>query len=131
MNMYLILCSFRGNAGEGSWDVVTNLLTARAYAPSVVLPNGTLWILGGLGKKEMLKSTELVWMEESGKFKVGPGPDMTQEVFGHCAFMLLTENKVVVSGGFDGTNRYMKYTEEFNLGENIWSTKAWSDMATG
>ena len=111
--------------------MVTNLATARAYAPSVVLPNGTLWILGGLGKKEMLKSTELVSMQDNGKFMVEPGPDMTQEVFGHCVFMHPNGNKVVVAGGFDGTNRYMKHTEEFHLSENIWSTKAWSDMATG
>ena len=105
--------------------------TARAYASSILLPNGTLWILGGLGKTKMLKSTELVWMEESGSFMTKPGPDMTQEVFGHCAFLHPSGSKVVNTGGFDGTNRYMKYTEEFHLTENSWETRPWSDMKTG
>ena len=124
-------CSPRGNEGRGSWDVIVNLGTARAYAPSVLLPNGTLWILGGLGKKEMLQSTELLWMEPDGSFKIKPGPDMTQKVFGHCAFLHPFGNKVVVAGGFDGTNRYMPYTEEYDLTENLWKTKPWSDMKTG
>ena len=96
-----------------------------------MLPNGTLWILGGLGKNEMLKSTELVWMEASGEFKVKSGPDMTKKVFGHCAFMHPNGNKVVVSGGFDGKNNYMKVTEEYDLTANSWDTKPWSDMKTG
>ena len=108
-----------------------NLLTARAYAPSVLLPNGTLWILGGLGKKEILKSTELLWVDENGDFQTGPGADMSQKVFGHCAFLHPNGNRVVVAGGFDGTNKYMKYSEEFYLSENAWVTKAWSDMITG
>ena len=32
--------------------------TARAYASSILLPNGTLWILGGLGKTKMLKFSQ-------------------------------------------------------------------------
>ena len=123
--------SSRGNAGKGSWDVVANLVVARAYAPSVFLPNGTLWILGGLGKEEILKSTELVWMESNGDFKVAAGPDMTQDKFGHCAFLHPNRNKVVVAGGFDGTNQYMKFSEEFILNENSWSTRPWSDMKIG
>ena len=128
-----ILSNFspRGNEGKGSWDVEARLGTARAYASSILLPNGTLWILGGLGKTKMLKSTELVWMEESGSFMTKPGPDMTQEVFGHCAFLHPSGSKVVNTGGFDGTNRYMKYTEEFHLTENSWETRPWSDMKTG
>ena len=129
----VILSNFspRGNEGKGSWDVEVRLGTARAYASSILLPNGTLWILGGLGKTKMLKSTELVWMEESGSFMTKPGPDMTQEVFGHCAFLHPSGSKVVNTGGFDGTNRYMKYTEEFHLTENSWETRPWSDMKTG
>lgn len=121
----------RGNEGRGSWDVAVNLLTARAYAPTVLLPNGTLWILGGLGKKEILKTTELLWVDADGNFKIGPGADMSQVVFGHCAFLHPNGNRVVVAGGFDGTNKYMKYSEEFILSENAWVTKAWSDMKTG
>ena len=126
-----MLLSPRGNQNSGSWDKVIKLGTARSYAPSVFLPNGTLWILGGLGKTEMLKSTELVWMEANGGFKVKSGPDMTKKVFGHCAFMHPSGNKVVVTGGFDGKNNYMKFTEEFDLVANVWDTRPWSDMKTG
>ena len=79
----------------------------------------------------MLKSTELVWMESNGDFQVAAGPEMTQKVFGHCAFLHPDRNKVVVSGGFDGTNQYMKYSEEFIINENAWSTRPWSGMQTG
>ena len=91
-----------------------NLLTARAYAPSVMLPNGTLWILGGLGKKEILKSTELLWVDGNGDFQTGTGADMSQEVFGHCAFLHPNGNRVVVAGGFDGTNKRIRslYADE-------------------
>jgi hypothetical protein len=34
------------------------LRTARAYAASVVMPDGTFWILGGVSKSSVLKSTE-------------------------------------------------------------------------
>ena len=105
-------------------------MEGRAYAPTVLLPNGTLWILGGLGKTKLLKSTELLWLED-GEFMVGPGPDMTQEKFGHCAFLHPHGNKVVVAGGFDGANNYMKFSEEFYLRENAWVTKTWSDMKIG
>ena len=79
----------------------------------------------------MLKSTELVWMESNGDFKVKAGPDMESKVFGHCAFLHPNRNKVVVAGGFDGTNQYMTHSEEFHLGENSWSTRPWSGMKTG
>ena len=52
-------------------------------------------------------------MESNGDFKVAAGPDMTQEKFGHCAFLHPNRNKVVLAGGFDGTNQYMKFSEEF------------------
>ena len=79
------MIGFNTSKIKKSWDVEVNLLESRAYSPTVLLPNGTLWILGGLGKTKLLKSTELLWLED-GEFMVGPGPDMTQEKFGHCAF---------------------------------------------
>ena len=70
-------------------------------------------------------------MESNGDFQVAAGPDMTQEKFGHCAFLHPNRNKVVLAGGFDGTNQYMKFSEEFILNENSWSTRPWSDMKIG
>lgn len=36
------------------------LRTARAFAASVVLPEGRMWILGGAGEEDLLASTEYV-----------------------------------------------------------------------
>ena len=123
--------SIMGNQGKGSWDPVIRIGEARAYAPSVLLPNGTLWILGGLGKTKMLKTTELVWMDANGGWKAKGGPDLTKEVFGHCAFLLPSGKKVILAGGFDGKSEYMKSSEEFDISANVWDTRPWSDMTTG
>ena len=45
---------------QKSWIKVAELKTARAYAGSVTMPDGTFWILGGVGTKSVLKSTEII-----------------------------------------------------------------------
>ena len=104
---------------------------ARAYAPSVLLPNDTLWILGGLGKTKMLKSTELVWLDANGAWEVKAGPDLSKEVFGHCAFLLPSGKKVILAGGFDGKSDYLATSEQFDFSANAWDTRDWSGMKTG
>ena len=79
----------------------------------------------------MLKTTELVWLEANGVWKGKAGPDLTKEVFGHCAFLLPNAEKVVLAGGFDGKKDYMKSPEEFDISANVWDTRPWSDMKTG
>ena len=104
---------------------------ARAYAPSVLLPNDTLWILGGLGKTEMLKSTELVWVDANGAWKAKAGPNLSKKVFGHCAFLLPNGKKVILAGGFDGKADYLATSEQFDFSANAWDTRDWSGMKTG
>ena len=45
---------------QKSWNKVADLKEARAYAGSVTMPDGSLWIMGGVGIKKVLTSTEIL-----------------------------------------------------------------------
>ena len=45
------------------WLKATDLAEGRAFASSVVLPDGRMWIVGGLGSTEVLDSTEIVYKD--------------------------------------------------------------------
>ncbi len=44
------------------WEPAVKLINKRAYAASVVLPDGRMWILGGAGTSAVLDTTEFVWV---------------------------------------------------------------------
>ena len=70
------------------WEKSGKLLQPRAYASSVVLSNGKVWVLGGLGRTEVLKSTEILENTGFGVWKVEKGPDLPMPLFSHCTTML-------------------------------------------
>ena len=103
--------------------------SARVYASSVVLPDGRLWITGGLDDDSILETTEILEETKEGKWIVYPGPDLPKPLFGHC-LEVLRNGRVLLVGGFDGSDQ-TDITEEFEwIGGDYgkWSTKDWSAM---
>ena len=109
------------------------LKTPRVFASSVVLPDGRLWILGGLGVDSILKTTEIITppsMEPFGRWKVTRGPDLPLPLFGHCV-LKLSNGKIMLSGGFNGEDQ-VDIGKEFewkgDLVSGKWTSKPWSGM---
>ena len=101
--------------------------SARAYSGSVVLPDGRLWVTGGLDGNSILKTTEILKETSDGIWKSQKGPDLPKPLFGHCVEMLRNGN-VLLSGGFNGDNQE-DITKEFEWINDLsgkWSTKDWS-----
>ena len=69
---------------DKSWNKVAELKTARAYAGSVTMPDGTIWIMGGIGRKSVLKSTEILQFKNN-KWVVKKGIKL-KGVFFICNF---------------------------------------------
>ena len=96
------------------------LRVGRAFAPSVVLPNGTLWILGGVGYNSVLDTTEYVTYDVSAKsWRTSAGPTLPMPLMGHCA-VVLSSDMVLIQGGLavpSGTGRadYTDSTYIFDL----------------
>ncbi len=61
------------------------LKTARAFSASVVAPDGTFWLFGGSGRKEMLLTTEKMSFRDKDQWKVRQGPNLPQALSGSCA----------------------------------------------
>ena len=71
------------------WDKTGQMSEARAYASHVVMSDGRVWVMGGLGKNEPLSSTEIMEHDpETGQWKSVKGPDLPTTVFGHCTTSL-------------------------------------------
>ena len=109
--------------------------TPRAFASSVVLPDGRLWILGGLGADSILKSTEIITppsFHTMGRWKLTKGPDLPVPLFGHCVERL-SNGKIMLSGGFDGKDQVdvsKEFEWEGDLNSGKWTSKPWSSMKT-
>ena len=104
---------------------------SRAFAASVVLPDGRLWVTGGLGDDAILRTTEILEETTNGNWKVSRGPDLPKPLFGHCLEILRNGNVILV-GGFDGKDQE-DVTEEFEWTDKDsgkWSTKEWSALNT-
>ena len=75
------------------------LKVGRAYAASVVLPDGTLWILGGAGSKSILDTSEYVIYDLAReKWKSKRGPKLPYPMMSHCA-ALIDKDQLLLSGG--------------------------------
>ena len=107
------------------------LKSARMYAASIVLNNGRIWILGGLGVDSVLKTTEILEEEANGKWKVHKGPDLPKPLFGHCVENI-QDGKVVLVGGFDKkgqtTSSYEFTWDSSEAFTGKWATKPWSPL---
>ena len=102
-----------------------SLSIARAYAASVVLPDGRVWVLGGAGSTNVLKTTELIEASEGEITKIRAGPDMPQPLMGHCA-AVVDSSKVIVLGGFSSAiNDYNPKGFMYDFGSQEWVSKSW------
>jgi hypothetical protein len=102
-----------------------SLATARAYAASVVLPDGRIWVLGGAGSTNVLKTTEMIEAGEGAITRVSPGPDLLQPLMGHCA-AVVDSSKAIVIGGFSSEiNDYNSKAQINDFSSQEWLTKSW------
>ena len=93
-----------------NWN--TDLIVAREFASSVVLPESTRWwVTGGVGSSgNVLKETEVY---ENGVFRLGPAlPKSLRE---HCMVNLNTTH-VFVGGGFGSRGAYL-----YHFDADVWS----------
>jgi len=96
------------------------LQTSRAYAASVVLPDGRFWVLGGADESSILKSTEFLQITETGIVKATAGPNMQEPLMSHCA-ALVSSNQVIVIGGFSSSlNDYSPVVRVYDFNTQTW-----------
>ena len=117
------------------WKKIAILKSERVFASSIVLNNGRIWILGGLGVDSILSTTEVLEEDANGKWTVHKGPNLPKPLFGHCVESI-TNGKVILVGGFDANGISVGQTTssyEFSwhnpqafTGE--WKTKPWSPL---
>jgi hypothetical protein len=101
-----------------------SLITPRAFAASVLLPDGRVWVLGGAGPTDVLQTSEYVSVTESGISKITLGPNLQEPLMGHCA-ALVSASQIMVIGGFSTvTNDYSPTARIFDLTTEQWSTNA-------
>ena len=68
---------------DDTWIHATDLIKARVYAGTTTMPGGTLWIMGGVGMKSVLRSSEIVHFKNE-KWTVKKGPKLPEAMIGHC-----------------------------------------------
>ena len=115
--------------GAERWKKAATLRVPRAFATSVPLSDGRLWILGGLGSKTILQTTEILQEKADGTWKVTQGPNLPNPLFGHCATILPNGN-VLIAGGFDGTDQ-SHMSGEFHWENHVdgkWIKEPWTKM---
>ena len=103
----------------------TGLLTARAYAASVVMPDGRFWVLGGAGESEALQTTEFVTISETGISSVTQGPLMPEPLMSHSAAWV-TPTQVLVVGGFSTLiSDYTPQAAVYDFTLEQWIKRSW------
>ena len=101
------------------------LLTARAYAASVVMPDGRFWILGGADESSALQTTEFVTVTETGISVVTEGPLMLEPLVSHCAAWV-TSTQVLVVGGFStALSDYTPHAAIYDFSLDQWIKWSW------
>ena len=106
-----------------------SLITSRANAASVVLPDGRVWVLGGAGSTDVLQTTEYISVSDSGISKILPGPNLQEPLMGHCAAVVSASQIMVIGGYSTIINDYSPTAHIFDLKTEQWSTDAL--MTTG
>ena len=109
--------SFKHRCSEYSftneeWTLTTfSMKEERALAASVILPNGTFFIIGGSYGTNLLTTTEL--LIEDAHFEYGV--DLPDELSQHCA-VLINSSHLVTAGGYYTLSSYLL---DINLG--VWT----------
>jgi hypothetical protein len=98
------------------------LITARAYAASVVLPDGRVWVLGGAGSSNVLQSTEFIEILDNNISKITAGPDLQEPLMGHCVALASTSEVMVIGGYSTIINDYSPTARMYDFNTNQWST---------
>ena len=103
------------------------LITARAYAASVVLPDGRFWIIGGADERTVLQTTEFLTLSDAGITGVEQGPTMIEPLMSHCA-ALVSPTQVLVLGGFSSViSDYTPTAAMYDLTLNEWKKMSWTN----
>ncbi|XP_059080288.1 uncharacterized protein LOC131878354 isoform X2 [Tigriopus californicus] len=114
-----------------SWLHTFDLKMPRVYAASLKLPDGSLWILGGISEDNILSSTEIVQQNAvTKKWETVWGVAMSEPKFGHCAMLMPDQENVLVTGGFN-RNGFVKLGSIFNLITKKWNTKEYYTYKDG
>ena len=112
-------------AGGETWALIGQLREARSDAAAVDLPDGSMWILGGLGNDDLLLTTEIV-KRVNDVWRIQTGPKrLLRRVFGHCA-VLSSANTVTVIGGFDSKDGFSNAVETYDIEKNTWKVETGS-----
>ena len=103
------------------------LKTARAYAAAAVLPNGELWITGGMGRHGALDSIEILVVKNNTWF-IRRGPKMPRALSGHC-FSYVNGNEWIVGGGYSPEeDGYSRLVDIFDQRQQKWYSKPWMPL---
>ena len=98
----------------GKPSLYVELIQSRSYAASVVLPDQSLWVVGGDDGHFSLSSTEFVSIDKSSK----AGPELTFSIKKHG--MVLIDNKVYIIGGWQG---------RVNSNQKVWIADLLNDFS--
>ena len=107
----------------------SSLITARAYAASVVLPDGRVWIIGGAGSTAVLQTTEFVEILDNEISKIIPGPILPEPLMGHCVATVSSSQVMVIGGYSTIINDYSPTARIYDFNTKQWTTDIW--MSTG
>jgi hypothetical protein len=103
----------------------TKLKTSRAYAASVHLPDGRIWVLGGSGSTSVLQSTEMITVDEMKQLKVVSGPNLPEPLMDLSAAWI-SATQVVVVGGFSTIiNDHSPIARVYDFSSQLWTVKPW------
>src|SRR5207245_5761792 len=78
------------------------LQVARAWHTATMLPNGTVLILGGIGKNRQVVDSAELYDSATQTFALLPSTTLTPRTY-HTA-TLLTEGRVLITGGLSDQN---------------------------
>ena len=115
---------------DGTWVHLIDLIKARVYAGSVTMPGGSLWIMGGVGIKDVLRSSEILQFINN-RWTVKKGPKLPELMMGHCLTALDPWN-IIVAGGFSPvTSDFIDKAYILNTKNKQWTTKPWTKLKYG
>ena len=82
---------------NGTWKHEVDLLKPRAYAASIVMSDGSFRLMGGVGTSAVLRSSETLQMNTKSEWKAKKGPQLPQEMMGHC-LASIDSWRIIVAG---------------------------------
>lgn len=85
---------------NGTWTTSASLNTARSLHTATLLPNGKVWVVGGVGSNRGMLASSEIYDPTSDTWT--PSANLTEARAGHTATLLLN-GKILVVGGSTGT----------------------------